>query len=191
MSAPTLHTPTRRPGLWPVVVGALMLFGSIIPSPSGESNAPAVFVGAVLLAWGVRRRWINPKRAAERDQAERAAFLGDPARQARLAAWRDGTAFAGAADDEIVYQTPCTWYSPTPSGVVKERDSGEVQLTPKMLRLSGESRSQEVRLKLLRGLTAKRDGVVVERSNGPHIIVAVSDPEELVVAIDAVRERAV
>jgi len=166
-----------------------MLFGSWLPNPTGQSDAVPAFLGAVLLAWGVRRRWIAPRRAAERERAERAAFLGDPARQARLAAWRDGTAFEGAGADEVLFQAPCTWYSPTQSGVVKERDSGEVLLTPTMLRLAGDSRSQELRLKLIRGLTAKRDGAVIERSNGPHIIIAVDDPEELVVAIEAVCSR--
>jgi hypothetical protein len=145
-----------------------------------------LLIGGWLLYWGVNRRWLAPRRMLRAEQEEHEASLGDPERMRRISAYQDGSWFSAVAHLGTFHTEPCTWYSPTPSGQIKERDAGTLSLTPKGIRLSGAARSLELPYARIVNITAKRDGLVVERSTGPHVIIAVADPVETAEALSAI-----
>ncbi len=187
--APTLRgSQPARAGLWPVWLAALLLFTGLRLMMEGGGGVLFLLIGGGLLYWGVNRRWLAPSRRDRQEQDAHQARLSAPERLQRIHAYQDGSWFESVKNRQEFLSAPCTWYTPTPSGQIKERDSGIMSLTRKGIRLSGGLRSLEITYGRIVTVTAKRDGLMVERSTGPHVIIAVADPIEFAEAMSAIGE---
>ncbi len=185
--APTLQAPEpEKAGLWPVFLGALFTFTGCRLMAATDDGFGTTLIGVALLSWGSYRRWIGPKRRRQAMEQERETVLNDPARLQRLEAYENGSWFESVKHQDSFLTAPCTWYTPTPSGQIKERDAGTLNVNAKGLRLSGSARSLDLPFTRIVGITAKRDGLVVEKTTGPHLIIAVEDPIEVALACQAV-----
>lgn len=192
MTLPTIAPPAapeRRRGMKRLLLGALFVLSALGSYIIGDDSGTMLILGAVLVAWGYWLRFARPERRAADASAVRAtreAELNHPDRLARLARWRDGSALAGLGDADTVLETACTWYVDGAKGL-RERDGGTFAVERKALRLSGATRTQTLRFSSVVKVTANANALVIERTNGPHIIVAVEDPEEVALAIAAVQ----
>jgi len=177
---PDLPKPT---GLNRVVLGVLFFFG-ILPMAGKIDTVfwPMALLCLGSVGWGVWTFWVRPRRAIEARDKARSAILNDPERMRRIAALRDGSRLLEITGGESVLSVPCTWYV-NGKGGPQERDAGRLSVETDRIRLSGESRAQEFRFAILRAIKAKANAVVIERANGPHLTVAVDDPEEVVLAV--------
>ncbi len=189
IEAPTLRTPEpKKAGLWPVWLGALLLFTFLKLLWEGDSAVGLLLIGGGLFYWGVNRRWLVPRRIQREEQETYRVVLGDPERQLRLSGYQDGSWVESVKHRDEFLTASCTWYTPTPAGKVKERDAGTLTLNAKGLRLSGAARSLEVPFGRIVAVTAKRDALVVEKLTGPHLIIAVEDPIDVALACQAISE---
>jgi hypothetical protein len=186
-AAPSVRGSTR------LALGVVLLIVSYFAFQRGASEAPAaVAFGLAFMGWGIvaRRRSIQQRAehgaSAENVIAARQAAQASPERQQRLAAWKNGSMLAGIREGEPVLTVPCTWYVDGARGL-QERDGGTLSVEHKALRLSGQTRAQTFRFTSVVRVTAKSNALVIECSNGPHVIVAVDDPEEVALAIAAVQ----
>lgn len=152
----------------------------------------SIVAGLGFLTWGLAARvWSTRKlNAYHTEQAEllasRDRAQSDPARLRRLASWKDGTALAAIREGEPVLTVPCTWYVDGGRGL-REKDGGTLVLDRRGIRLMGDQRSQTFRFTSVVEVEAKANALVIKRTNGPHIVVAVDDPEEIALALMALQ----
>ncbi len=199
MSRPSLapSPPPPEPkvrGATRLALGVVLLVVSYFAITRGERGGAFVSIAAGLgfLVWGIAARvWSTRSRKAyQTEQAEllaaRDRAKSAPDRIRRLAAWKDGSALAAIPEGEPVLTVPCTWYVDGARGL-REKDGGKLVLDRKGIQLMGDQRAQTFRLSSVVEVEAKANALVIKRTNGPHIVVAVDDPEEVALAIVALQ----
>lgn len=186
-STPKIQTETKPlPGLWPVWLGVGITLMSLIEINAGvDGGGGWILAGVPLLAWGVYRRWVAPRKRQHVAAEAHASAMNNPERLKRMAAYADGSWFESVQHDETFLAKPCTWYTATPSNKIKERDEGVVHLTRKGFRLEGQLRSLKLPFSRIVSVNAKRDGLSIERTTGPHVLIALADPVEFATACQA------